>query len=176
MGKSEKDISNFNLTKIAQEILEKLVRFIVDDEEIKIISDEEEQVSKIILRIRTSNPGILIGRHGHTLDTLQYIVNIIANKEIEISKRRKIIVDIEDYQEKRKEIISKYAYEKADIVKKTGKKIALSFMNAVERKIVHLALQEDPLVITYSEGTEPYRKVIIAPRKKDEKNNNFEMS
>ncbi len=176
MGKSEKDISNFNLTKIAQEILEKLVRFIVDDEEIKIISDEEEQVSKIILRIRTSNPGILIGRHGHTLDTLQYIVNIIANKGIEISKRRKIIVDIEDYQEKRKEIISKYAYEKADIVKKTGKKIALSFMNAVERKIVHLALQEDPLVITYSEGTEPYRKVIIAPRKKDEKNNNFEMS
>ena len=176
MGKSEKDISNFNLTKIAQEILEKLVRFIVDDEEIKIISDEEEQVSKIILRIRTSNPGILIGRHGHTLDALQYIVNIIANKEIEISKRRKIIVDIEDYQEKRKEIISKYAYEKADIVKKTGKKIALSFMNAVERKIVHLALQEDPLVITYSEGTEPYRKVIIAPRKKDEKNNNFEMS
>jgi len=176
LGKSEKDISNFNLTKIAQEILEKLVRFIVDDEEIKIISDEEEQVSKIILRIRTSNPGILIGRHGHTLDALQYIVNIIANKEIEISKRRKIIVDIEDYQEKRKEIISKYAYEKADIVKKTGKKIALSFMNAVERKIVHLALQEDPLVITYSEGTEPYRKVIIAPRKKDEKNNNFEMS
>jgi len=176
LGKSEKDISNFNLTKIAQEILEKLVRFIVDDEEIKIISDEEEQVSKIILRIRTSNPGILIGRHGHTLDTLQYIVNIIANKGIEISKRRKIIVDIEDYQEKRKEIISKYAYEKADIVKKTGKKIALSFMNAVERKIVHLALQEDPLVITYSEGTEPYRKVIIAPRKKDEKNNNFEMS
>ena len=176
MGKSEKDISNFNLTKIAQEILEKLVSFIVDDEEINIISDEEEQVSKIILRIRTSNPGILIGRHGHTLDTLQYIVNIIANKGIEISKRRKIIVDIEDYQEKRKEIISKYAYEKADIVKKTGKKIALSFMNAVERKIVHLALQEDPLVITYSEGTEPYRKVIIAPRKKDEKNNNFEMS
>jgi len=175
LGRSEKDIFNFNLAKRAQEILEKLVRFIVDDGEIKIISDGEEQVSKIILRIRTSNPGILIGRHGHTLDAIQYIVNIIANKGIEISKRRKIIVDIEDYKEKRKEIISKYAYEKADIVKRTGKKIALSFMNAVERKIVHLALQEDPLVITYSEGTEPYRKVIIAPRKKDDKNNNVGM-
>ena len=175
MGRSEKDIFNFNLEERAQGILEKLVRFIVDDGEIKIISDGEEQVSKIILRIRTSNPGILIGRHGHTLDAIQYIVNIIANKGIEISKRRKIIVDIEDYKEKRKEIISKYAYEKADIVKRTGKRIALSFMNAVERKIVHLALQEDPLVITYSEGIEPYRKVIIAPRKKDDKNNNAGM-
>ena len=175
MGRSEKDIFNFNLEERAQGILEKLVRFIVDDGEVKIVSDGEEQVSKIILRIRTSNPGILIGRHGHTLDALQYIVNIIANKGVEISKRRKIIVDIEDYKEKRKEIISKYAYEKADIVKRTGKKIALSFMNAVERKIVHLALQEDPLVITYSEGTEPYRKVIIAPRKKDDKNNNVGM-
>jgi len=175
LGKSKKDISDFNLAERAQEILEKLIKFIVDDGEIKLINEGEEQISKIILGIRTSNPGILIGRHGHTLDAIQYIVNIIANKGIEISKRKKIIVDIEDYKEKRKDAISKYAYEKADIAKRTGKKIALCFMNAVERKIVHLALQEDPLITTYSEGAEPYRKVIIAPKGKEDKNNDVEM-
>lgn len=104
----------------------------------------------------------MIGRHGHTLDALQYIVNIITNKGIEEPERKRIIIDIEGYKERREDIVSKYAYEKAEIVKKTGKKIALCYMNAVERRIVHLVLQEEPLITTYSEGTEPFRKVIIA--------------
>ena len=107
------------------------------------------------------------GAHGHTLDALQYIVNIIANKEIEESKRRKIVVDIEGYKERREDVVSKYAHEKAEIVKKTGKKIALCYMNAVERRIVHLVLQEEPLLSTYSEGTEPFRRVIIAPKEEN---------
>jgi len=126
----------------------------------------------IVLGIKTSNPGVLIGRHGHTLDAIQYIVNIIANKGIDESERRKIIVDIEGYKERREDIVSKYTLEKAEIVKKTGKKIALCYMNAVERRIVHLVLQEEPLLVTYSEGSEPFRRVIIAPREKE--NNNIE--
>jgi spoIIIJ-associated protein len=114
---------------------------------------------------------MIIGRHGHTLDALQYIINIIVNKGINEPERRKIIIDIEGYRERREDIVSKYAQEKAEIVKRSGKKVALCFMNAVERRIVHLVLQEDPLIITYSEGTEPYRRVIIAPR---EKENNIE--
>ena len=144
----------------AQTILEKIVNFIIEDGEIQVISNEEADT--IVLGIKTSNPGVLIGRHGHTLDALQYIVNIIANKEIEEPERRKIIVDIEGYKERREDIVSKYAHEKAEIVKKTGKKIALCYMNPVERRIVHLVLQEEPLLSTYSEGTEPFRRVIIA--------------
>ena len=154
----------------AQTTLEKIVNFIIEDGEIQAINNEEDDI--IVLGIKTSNPGVLIGRHGHTLDALQYIVNIISNKDIEEPERRKIIVDIEGYKERREDVVSKYAYEKAEIVKKTGKKIALCYMNAVERRIVHLVLQEEPLIVTYSEGTEPFRKVIIAP--KENKNNTEE--
>ncbi len=170
--KKEIDLGNINdfelsIQEKAQTILEKIINFIIEDGEIQVINNEK--VDTIVLGIKTSNPGVLIGRHGHTLDALQYIVNIIANKEIEESKRRKIIVDIEGYKERREDIVSKYAHEKAEIVKKTGKKIALCYMNAVERRIVHLVLQEEPLLSTYSEGTDPFRRVIIAPRE-DENN------
>ncbi len=149
-----------NLQEKAKTTLEKIINFIIEDGEIQAINDEE--VDTIVLGIKTSNPGVLIGRHGHTLDALQYIVNIITNKGIEESERKRIIIDIEGYKERREDIVSKYAHEKAEIVKKTGKKIALCYMNAVERRIVHLVLQEEPLIVTYSEGTEPFRKVIIA--------------
>ena len=159
--------SKINLSENAQMILQELISKFIEDGEVHIIDQEEPD--SIILNIKTSNPGILIGRHGHTLDAIQYIVNIIINKKIEESERKKIIVDIEGYRERRKDIVSKYACEKADVVKRTGKKIALCSMSAVERRMVHLVLQEDPLVITYSEGTEPFRRVIIAL--KESKNN-----
>ncbi|MDP2945569.1 MAG: KH domain-containing protein [Atribacterota bacterium] len=171
------DLGNINDFKLslqgkAQTTLEKIVNFIVEDGEIQVINNEEADT--IVLGIKTSNPGVLIGRHGHTLDALQYIVNIITNKEIEEPERRKIIVDIEGYKERREDIISKYAREKAEIVKKTGKKIALCYMNAVERRIVHLVLQEEPLLSTYSEGTEPFRRVIIVPEENRNNINNTE--
>jgi spoIIIJ-associated protein len=171
--KERTDLENINdfelsLQGKAKITLEKIINFIIEDGEIQVINNEE--VDTIVLGIKTSNPGVLIGRHGHTLDALQYIVNIITNKEIEESERRKVIVDIEGYKERREDIVSKYAYEKAEIVKKTGKKIALCYMNAVERRIVHLVLQEEPLLVTYSEGSEPFRRVIIAPKE----NNNID--
>jgi spoIIIJ-associated protein len=164
------DLGNINdfelsLQEKAKTTLEKIINFIIDDGEIQLINNEEDDT--IVLEIKTLNPGVLIGRHGHTLDALQYIVNIITNKETEEPERRKIIVDIEGYKEKREDIVSKYAREKAEIVKKTGKKTTLCYMNAVERRIVHLVLQEEPLLVTYSEGTEPFRKVIIAPKENE---------
>ncbi len=163
--KKRTDLENINdfelnLQEKAKTTLEKIINFIIEDGEIQVINDEE--VDTIVLGIKTSNPGVLIGRHGHTLDALQYIVNIIANKGIEEPERKRIVIDIEGYKERREDIVSKYAHEKAEIVKKTGKKIALCYMNAVERRIVHLVLQEEPQIVTYSEGTEPFRKVIIA--------------
>jgi len=168
------NINNFELSlqEKAQAILEKIINFIIEDGEIQIIKNEE--VDTIVLGIKTSNPGVLIGRHGHTLDALQYIVNIIANKEIEESERKKVMVDIEGYKERREDIVSKYAREKAEIVKKTGKKIALCYMNAVERRIVHLVLQDEPLLSTYSEGIEPFRRVVITLRENENNTNNTE--
>jgi spoIIIJ-associated protein len=168
--KKRTDLENINdfelnLQEKAKTALEKIINFIIEDGEIQVINDEE--VDTIVLGIKTSNPGVLIGRHGHTLDALQYIVNIITNKGIEEPERKRIIIDIEGYKERREDIVSKYAHEKAEIVKKTGKKIALCYMNAVERRIVHLVLQEEPLIATYSEGTEPFRKVIIALKEKE---------
>jgi len=173
----ETDLRNINDFKLglqekAQTTLEKIVNFIIEDGEIQAIHSEEADT--IVLGIKTSNPGVLIGRHGHTLDALQYIVNIITNKEFEEPERRKIIVDIEGYKERREDIVSKYAREKAEIVKKNGKKIALCYMNAVERKIVHLVLQDEPLLSTYSEGTEPFRRVIIVPKENRNNKNNQE--
>jgi len=173
----ETDLRNINGFKLdlqekAQTTLEKIVNFIIEDGEIQAIHSEESDT--IVLGIKTSNPGVLIGRHGHTLDALQYIVNIITNKEFEETERRKIIVDIEGYKERREDIVSKYAREKAEIVKKNGKKIALCYMNAVERRIVHLVLQDEPLLATYSEGTEPFRRVIIVPKENRNNKNNQE--
>lgn len=156
---------DLSLQEKAQATLKKIISFVIEDGEVEAISKEENKV--IVLGIKTSNPGILIGRHGHTLDALQYVVNIIVNKGIEESNRKKIIIDIEGYRERRKDIVSRYAYEKAEIVKRSGKKIALCSMNAIERRMVHLVLQEEPEVVTYSEGTEPFRRVIIAPREKE---------
>ncbi len=161
---------DLSLRDKAQTALEKIINFIIEDGEVEVINKKENGV--IVLRIKTSNPGMLIGRHGHTLDALQYVVNIMVNKGLEIAGRSKIIVDIEGYRERREDIVSKYAYEKADIVKKSGKRIALCSMNAVERRIVHLVLQEDPQVFTYSEGTEPFRRVIIAPKEKEKEKEN----
>jgi len=175
--KERTDLEKINDFKLslqgkAQTTLEKIVNFIIEDGEIQVINNEEADT--IVLGIKTSNPGVLIGRHGHTLDALQYIVNIITNKEIEEPERRKIIVDIEGYKERREDIVSKYAYEKAEIVKKIGREIALCYMNAVERRIVHLVLREDPLLVTYSEGSEPFRRVIIAPKENRNNINNTE--
>lgn len=166
--------NNFDLSlqEKAQATLKKIISFVIEDGEVEAISKEENKV--IVLGIKTSNPGILIGRHGHTLDALQYVVNIIINKGIEESNRKKIIIDIEGYRERRKDIVSRYAYEKAEIVKRSGKKIALCSMNAIERRMVHLVLQEEPEVVTYSEGTEPFRRVIIAPREKENNINIYE--
>lgn len=160
----ERDISKLDMVEQTRVLIQELLKFMVEEVAIEEIREENDQKDKLIFNLKTSNPGILIGRHGHTLDALQYLINTIINKGIGARERRQIIIDVENYRGKRQELIKKYALEKADIVKKTGKKILLSFMNSAERKLVHLALQDDPLVMTYSEGTEPYRKVVIAPR------------
>ena len=103
--------------------------------------------------------GLLIGRRGETLDALQCLTSVVANKGQ--TERVRVILDMENYREKRKESLEKLAKRVAETVTKYKKDIALEPMTAYERRIIHSALQETGEVTTYSVGEEPYRKVVI---------------
>ena len=122
----------------------------------KFISRKDEE---IILKIHGDGIGVLIGKHGQTLDALQYLTNLAGNRGRKNGNR--IILDAENYRERRRETLERLARNLADRVKRTRKKAMLEPMNPYERKIVHMSLQNDPAVTTYSEGEEPYRKVVI---------------
>lgn len=115
--------------------------------------------STVTLKLHGPDMGILIGKHGQTLDALQYLTNLVANKNS--SERIRIIIDVEDYRERRIETLSRLAVRLADKVKRNGERVVLEPMNPHERKIIHMALQNDRRITTLSEGEEPYRKVVI---------------
>lgn len=117
----------------------------------------------IYLDVEGNGLGSLIGRRGQTLDSLQYLTNLIVNKGEE--ERRRIILDISGYRKKREENLYNLALHLAERVKEKGESITLEPMNAHERRIVHLALQNHPFVYTQSCGEDPDRKIVICLKK-----------
>lgn len=117
------------------------------------------------IKVNLTGPdlGVLIGRRGDTLDAIQYYINLAANKNAD--KRERFVLDIEGYRERREETLSKLAFRLAEKAKRKGKDVILEPMNPHERRIIHTALQNHSEVFTYSEGEEPYRKIVIAPKK-----------
>lgn len=107
--------------------------------------------------------GILIGKRGRTLDSLQYLTSLVANKGNYAYIRVKL--DTEDYRRRRKETLENLAYNIAVKVRRTRKTVFLEPMNPYERRIIHSALQNNPYVSTHSEGEEPYRKVVVTLKK-----------
>ncbi len=103
--------------------------------------------------------GVLIGKRGQTLDSLQYLVSLVVNKDSEEYIRVK--VDTEDYRERRKETLENLAKNIAYKVKRTKRSVSLEPMNPYERRIIHSALQNDKYVTTHSEGEEPFRRVVV---------------
>lgn len=118
----------------------------------------------IILSIAGDDSGLLIGRRGQNLDALQYILNKAVNKSD--TERKMIVVDSEEYRKRREESLLGMAERIREKVKKTQKPLSLSHMNAHDRRIIHLALQEDETLVTRSRGEGEYRKVIVLPAKK----------
>jgi spoIIIJ-associated protein len=118
----------------------------------------------IILSITGDESGLLIGRRGQNLDALQYVLNKAINKSD--TERKMIVVDSEDYRKRREDSLLSMAERIRDKVKKTQKPLSLSHMNAHDRRIIHLALQEDETLVTKSRGEGEYRKVIVLPAKK----------
>ena len=107
--------------------------------------------------------GVLIGKRGQTLDSLQYLVSLVVNKESESYIRVK--VDTENYRQRRKETLENLAKNIAYKVKRTKRSISLEPMNPYERRIIHSALQNDKYVTTHSEGEEPFRRVVVTLKK-----------
>lgn len=152
------------LAKVNDETVAACVKFVSDvlnamgmkDAKVTSKIDEEGALS---IDVEGSNMGILIGKRGQTLDSLQYLTNRVANKMQEGYVRVKL--DTEDYRRRRKETLENLAKNIASKVKRTRRAVSLEPMNPYERRIIHSALQADPAVSTHSEGEEPYRRVVV---------------
>ena len=123
----------------------------------------DEDSKNMDIELKGTDMGILIGKRGQTLDAIQYLVSIVANKDTEEYIHVKL--DTENYRKRRRETIENLAKNLAYKVKRTKKAVTLEPMNAYERRIIHSALQSDKYVSTYSEGEEPYRHVVVALKK-----------
>lgn len=123
----------------------------------------DEASKNMDIELKGTDMGILIGKRGQTLDAIQYLVSIVANKDTEEYIHVKI--DTENYRKRRRETVENLAKNLAYKVKRTKKPVTLEPMNAYERRIIHSALQNDKYVSTYSEGEEPYRHVVITLKK-----------
>lgn len=133
------------------------------DLEVAITMEYSEKDDSLNVDFAGPDMGILIGKRGQTLDSLQYLANLVVNKEIQDYVRVKL--DTENYRKRRKETLENLARNIAFKVKKTRKAVSLEPMNPYERRIIHSALQGNKFVETCSEGNEPYRHVVVSLKK-----------
>lgn len=118
--------------------------------------------NELSIDVKAEDMGVLIGKRGQTLDSLQYIVSLAINKDS--NEYVKVKLDSENYRIRRKETLENLAKNIASKVKRTGRPVSLEPMNSFERRIIHSALQGDPDCETFSEGNDPYRKVVVKPK------------
>lgn len=131
--------------------------------EVEITSEYNPADGSLEVDFEGQDMGILIGKRGQTLDSLQYLTSLVVNKEQKDYVRVKL--DTENYRKRRKETLENLARNIAYKVKKTRRPVSLEPMNPYERRIIHSALQGNKFVETYSEGSEPYRHVVVAPKR-----------
>ena len=145
-----------------EEVKEKAVKFMKDvfasiEMEVEVNASFEDEVLNV--EMSGEDMGVLIGKRGQTLDSLQYLTSLVVNKGR--SGYVRVKVDTENYRNRRKETLENLAKNIAYKVKRTRRPVFLEPMNPYERRIIHSALQNDPYVTTHSEGEEPYRKVVV---------------
>ena len=127
--------------------------------EVEVVLDYKEEDGVIDIELKGNEMGLLIGKRGQTLDSIQFLTSLVANNNRE--DYVKIKMDTENYRERRRQTIENLAKNIANKVKKTRKPAYLEPMNPYERRIIHSALQGDKYVTTHSEGDEPYRRVVV---------------
>lgn len=143
--------------------VERFLEEVCDAMDVEVSVSIHEDQDYLHADVRGREAGILIGHHGQTLDALQYLANLVASKAGEEGPR--VIVDVEEYRKRREETLTRLAARMAERVKRNGEPQVLEPMSAHERRVIHLALQDDPSVNTTSEGEEPFRRVVIQPRR-----------
>lgn len=139
-----------------QEFLKKIFKSMYKDIQIECIEEDINYRFNLI----GNNLGVLIGKHGQTLDSLQYLTNMAANKNV-TGARVRIVLDVENYRKRREETLCQLAERLANKARKYRTKVVLEPMNRHERKIIHMALQDYADIITYSDGVEPHRKIVV---------------
>ena len=159
----------FSLEGTAVDFLKDVFRTMNMEVEIDVVYDADEKTMDIDLK--GDDMGILIGKRGQTLDSLQYLTSLVVNKYTEDYIRVKL--DIENYRERRKETLETLARNIAYKVKRIRRPVSLEPMNPYERRIIHSALQNDRYVVTRSEGEEPFRHVVVS-LKREQRNDRYE--
>ena len=152
-----------NLIDDTYEFLDKM--FAAMEMEVKSTIEYNEESRTMNIDFAGDEMGILIGKRGQTLDSLQYLISLVVNKESD--SYIKVKVDTEDYRERRKATLENLAKNLSYKVKRTRRPVTLEPMNPYERRIIHSALQNDRYVETHSEGDEPYRKVVITLKRRE---------
>lgn len=140
------------------------IRNILDHMKIKAEVRIKEDNNTVKINLSGSDMGILIGYRGETLDSLQYLISLIVNKNHDMEYKR-VILDTENYRHKREETLKRLARRVSEKVKRTGRTVKFEPMNPYERRIIHSTLQDDFYVNTYSEGQEPFRRVVVSLKK-----------
>jgi len=144
----------------AQHFLMEMTRRMGVDVQVEAAANEE---GHLFVTMYGDTLGILIGRRGETLDALQYLTSLQVNRGREEYTR--VTLDTENYRAKREEALIRLASRTASRAARTGSKVSLEPMNPYERRILHASLQDNPSVTTHSEGDEPYRHVVVVPKK-----------
>lgn len=129
--------------------------------EVEVTAIEKE--SEVVLDLAGKNLGALIGKHGQTLDALQYITNLAANVR-DSEEKIYFVLDVENYRSRRAAALTKLAKSVAERVIRTRQEVKLEPMSRTERKVIHTALQNNPKVETHSAGEDPYRHIIVSPK------------
>jgi spoIIIJ-associated protein len=127
------------------------------------IESVEVQDGVIRINITGKDMGLLIGRKGETLNAVQFILSMMVNRGLD--ERVRIVLDVEDYRLRKEESLKSLAVSLSERVKRTRRSVVMRPMGPHERRVVHTALQGDPEIVTYSQGEEPHRKVVISPKK-----------
>ncbi len=150
----------FTVEDCVRDFLDKVFHAMGMEVEVLVTVEDEKTVS---VELKGNDMGVLIGKRGQTLDSLQYLANLAVNKQSE--NFVKVKLDTEDYRKRRRETLENLARNIAYKVKRTKRPVSLEPMNPFERRVIHSALQNDRYVTTHSEGDEPYRHVVVTIKK-----------
>jgi len=153
LPQEKKKIVNFS----PEEFLERLFKLMGVDAQIEVFNRENDE---LFMKIHSEDRGIIIGKHGETLDAIQYLLNVISSRK---GYEKNLYLDLDGYREKRKLYLKRVARKAASRAISTGKTVSLDPMSTVERRYVHNLLKKDPYITTKSEGREPKRRIVIYP-------------